>query len=246
MNIVNNDLSKEVIKSSIEAATGFLNKIVGPASEEIGNLLGEKIRFWRFKNAIETVLKAESYLKKRNLSPKQVNLKTLSQILEGSSLEEDKSMTERWAWLLANAASSESELSVPPSFPSVLRELSSNDAIILDKIYDIITGNIKGLHSYPHADMQGVYGRGVLGKHVFEDLNVTQMEFEIIIDNLRRLNLIYDILKNMEPIYQMGFKTAQTRIEDPTIPYHLRCLIFLTHYGYYFVKACRGNEEVVV
>jgi hypothetical protein len=246
MSLGNDDISKEVVKSSIEVATGFLNKLLGPASEEIGSLVGEKIRFWRFKSAINIVLKAEAYLQERNISPKHLDLKTLSQILEGSSLEEDESMTKRWAWLLANAANSESELSVPPSFPAVLRELSSNDAIVLDKVYDTITGNIESLQSYPHDEMQGVYGHGVIGNHVFEDLNISQMEFEIVIDNLRRLNLIYDVLKSIESTQQVDSNIARTKIEDPETPYHLRCLIFLTHYGYYFVKACRGDKSLVI
>lgn len=60
-----------------EAARGFLSKVVGPAAEEAGLLLQDKVRLYRFNNQIKAVAKAEKMLSDAGLSPQTVPLRTL-------------------------------------------------------------------------------------------------------------------------------------------------------------------------
>ena len=45
-----------------ESVIRFLEKIVGPPLEELGGLLADQVRFFRFKKAIEILEKAQKIL----------------------------------------------------------------------------------------------------------------------------------------------------------------------------------------
>ena len=80
--------------------------------------------------------KATAFLREMGANPRAVPLKTLVPLVELSSLEEewDDEMVDRWAALLANASLDPKR--VPPSFPRILSELSSNEARILQALYE--------------------------------------------------------------------------------------------------------------
>jgi hypothetical protein len=56
-------------------------------------------------------------------------------IIEAIGDEEDDSMSDRWAALLANAAGGSPD-QVPPSFPAILRELTAGEAQLLDALFE--------------------------------------------------------------------------------------------------------------
>ena len=55
-------MSKEIVKipyeKTIEIASEFLEKILGPPAEEVGLFLRDKVRFWRAKNQVGILIKA--------------------------------------------------------------------------------------------------------------------------------------------------------------------------------------------
>jgi hypothetical protein len=111
----------------------FISKLLWPAGEETGELLRDKVKFLRFKNAVRTVQKAEQLLRDHGISPKSISLKTLIPIVEGCSIEEeDDNLVSKWAGLLASAAAGDP---VHSSYPKILAELTSVEARILDAMY---------------------------------------------------------------------------------------------------------------
>ena len=88
-------LTKAAFDITVEPLKGFLSKILGPASDELGMLLADRVRLWRFKQAFRIVGKAQALLSQREIEPAKVSLKTLVPILEFGSLEEDESMQDR-------------------------------------------------------------------------------------------------------------------------------------------------------
>lgn len=135
---IRRELTKQGIKAAAETAKNFLEKLLGPSIAELGELLADEVKFYRFKNQVRILLKAQESLRKAVVNPKKVPLKIVVPILEEGSLEEDESMSDRWASLLATAANPNSKISVQPSFPELLKELSPKEALILDKIYDLV------------------------------------------------------------------------------------------------------------
>jgi hypothetical protein len=201
------DLLRYVTDEATEELGVFMGTVAGSASIQLGELAGDEVKFWRFKRSLKHAQKAKKMLDTAGLKPHQVPFRTLVPLVEGGSLEDDEHMTEKWAALLANAAGGESN--VPPSFPSVLRELEPTEARLLDVVYDSMMSL--------GPDFRRKYGveRESLARDGF---SVTEAEFQYHVDNLVRLRLI----RGMELLSQDEFAA-----------------IGLTEFGRAFVRACR-------
>jgi hypothetical protein len=104
----------------------------GPVGE-VWAILGAQVRYVRWNLAVRLADRAAAFLRGREA--RRVKLNTLVPLLEAGSLEEDESMAERWAALLANAANAGEE-EVPPSFPEILRQLTPGEARLLDRLIE--------------------------------------------------------------------------------------------------------------
>jgi len=203
----------------------FLEKIVGPPLEELGGLLADQVRFFRFKKQVQILEKAQKILLDRGVNPRKVSLKTLVPILEEGSLEEDESMNDRWASLLATAADPSSTISVQPSFPEVLKELSPKEALILDKIVDLVVSE--------NVPRDKWTSHGAIGESVKQILRLSDEEFEIATDNLYRLELC------------SAPSTVVKEFEPPGRRFQLKTkeIICLTDFGFAFVSACHSRRR---
>lgn len=119
------DQSREVSRTVTEDVTPevseFLAVVLGSPGVDLSEMAAEQVRAWRFKREIKFAKKAMQQLDDGGIDATPVPMRTLVPLLEGATLEDDEGMSDRWASLLANAASGKRD--VPPSFPSVLREL---------------------------------------------------------------------------------------------------------------------------
>jgi len=124
-----NDLIKSlnIPKQILEKTEEFMKTILGPAANEFGELLGDKVRFRRFKNEIKIFGKARKLVEDNNLDINQLNLKTVVPLIEKSSLEEDEDLQDKWSNLLANMASSP-QSGLEPKLVATLSSLSSIEA----------------------------------------------------------------------------------------------------------------------
>jgi len=104
-----------------------MKTILGPAANEFGELLGDKVRFRRFKNEVKIFGKARKLVEDNNLDINQLNLKTVVPLIEKSSLEEDEDLQDKWSNLLANMASSP-QSGLEPKLVATLSSLSSIEA----------------------------------------------------------------------------------------------------------------------
>ena len=107
----------KAVADAIGEAKEFLGKIAGSPAEEFGLLLGDQVRFYRFKKQVQLLREAQDILKQAGVSPKKVPLKTLFPILEGAAVEEDESMSARWAALLATAANPQDQIAILNNCP---------------------------------------------------------------------------------------------------------------------------------
>jgi len=80
--------------------------------------------------------------KDAGFTPQAVPIKLLFPLLEGASLEEDEDLHTLWAALLANAASPENEERVRPAFIATLRQLSRDEAELLNWVYTRATNGM--------------------------------------------------------------------------------------------------------
>ena len=157
----------ELAKSSVELAKDFLKTITKPSLEELGGLLADKVRYYRFKNQVKILCDAQNYISEKGLEVKKIPLKILVPMLENASLEEEEILQNKWSALLANAADNNRELLAPFVYTSILNNLTSNEVLVLDYLRDN--------NSISYRDLYSIF-------------NINESN----IDNLFRLRLIHD------------------------------------------------------
>ena len=91
--------------------------------------LQDRLRVWRRGNVQKVLELAHEKLEGSEEEAKPVEPKLLFQVLEKASLEDDDYLRDKWASLLASAATGRK---VHPSFVSILSQLSPDEARILD------------------------------------------------------------------------------------------------------------------
>jgi len=118
---------------TIEKATDLFHKLAGPVFEEFGAILGDKVKVYRVKNMIKTTLKTQRLLLDAGLPVNAVPPRLLLPIIENCSVEDNETLQDLWAGLLATA-SQESDL-VSPSFVDSLKQLTPVEARFMEKLY---------------------------------------------------------------------------------------------------------------
>jgi hypothetical protein len=202
------DLTKEEV-------TNFLDSIVPGFVKEGGGILTDQVKFWRWKNQLNIVKKAIVKIEESSLEKQQVPLKVLSPILENSSLEEEESMQDKWANLLANAVTGREK--IRPNFAEILKELSPVEATILDSLFN----RARGETDYEkRRELQ-------FSKQKISDLySLTSEEADLIIEDLFRMNLCQVPGGRGARLGKYNFALRTTEIFE------------LTTLGFNFVKAC--------
>src|SRR5947208_13537251 len=94
----------------------------------------DRVRMYRYERQLKCVEKAERMVKEAGFTPQAVPPKILFPLLEGASFEEDEGLHTMWAALLANAASPENGRRIPPGFIATLRQMSPDEAGLLNFI----------------------------------------------------------------------------------------------------------------
>jgi hypothetical protein len=112
----------------------LINKLAGPMAEEVGLLMGDKIRFYRVKNWISVMKKCEQLLEEARLPPNAVPPRLFLPIFEAASIENEESLQDLWAGLLASA--SEKADSLSPSFIETLKQLTPSEAKALNHFFE--------------------------------------------------------------------------------------------------------------
>lgn len=152
----------------------FLGTIFGSASFEIDGMLGQQFNLWRLKRWIRVASRAQRLLEDAGLTAEQVPFKTSVPLAEGASLEEDESLVDRWAALLANAAGKVTE--VPASFAQALAQLEPESARLLDHLY------ASHMTAAPHL-------RAMTWVHTPSRFDMDDQTFQYYVDSLIRLGL---------------------------------------------------------
>src|SRR5580698_4899288 len=126
-----------LVKSGFEAVmkpiSELIEKIAGPAAEELGLTLQDSVRVYRAKRQLRLLQKTKEMLDKVKADPQRVPLKALLPIIEHGSNEEDDALQDRWAALLANIAIRGMTI---PAAPDILRQLTPYDVLLLQMCYD--------------------------------------------------------------------------------------------------------------
>jgi hypothetical protein len=124
----------------VRRAGTFLNGVFGPASQELGLLFGDQMRYWRFKNAVKILEKTQALVEERGLGPEQIRSLGFGEgllLLEAASLEEDDTVQDMWARLMANAVDSERGTKPEKVYVDLLKSLTGREAVLLELVEQI-------------------------------------------------------------------------------------------------------------
>lgn len=201
------------------AIAKFFNGIVPDFIKDGVGILSDQVKLWRWNNQINIIKKVQNKIKKSGLSKNQIPLKVLVPIIENSSLEQDENMQEKWANMLANAATRSVEVS--PNYAAILNELSPVEVSILDKIYQEVNRE---------SDYQKRKSFQFDTSRLQVILSITEERMDLIIENLFRLNVLQSPAGKGVMLGKFPFVLRTTKVFE------------FTTLGYEFVKACNWDK----
>ncbi|MGC1297250.1 MAG: Abi-alpha family protein [Alloacidobacterium sp.] len=240
----------EIIKSGAgEKIADLVNKLAGPLAEEVGLMLGDKVRVYRVKNWIKTVEKTERLLRDSGLPANAVPPRLFLPIMEAASIEDNETLQDMWAGLLATA--SQDTDTVSPSFVETLKQLTPDEARYLQRLqdqalkekrerYDDDDAWKKVLKKYPKVMLAWdksvanfpiaatafptIRHMSQLGPDTYERLGLIRRMYEVTSSDASRDALVdegHDPFDATEIVYQFVF----------------------TEYADKFLRACQGPSE---
>jgi hypothetical protein len=208
---INTALTKKVL----EPVGGLIKRIAGPLADEVGESLALVARPYRIKLSLKMFQKTQRMLEEAGLTPQAVPPRLFLPMVEAASIENDEDLHTKWSALLATAASSPDR--VHPSFIEILKQLTPDDARLLDKFY---TATKDESHRWLNQLLLG------------ED------QYGIPFQNLMRLGLIqitYDV---------DGMKVHTRHGGDPFVSGDMKEDYWLTNFAVGFIEACRPPKTI--
>lgn len=181
------EATKIVAKGAVEGAGAFLGRICLPAAEELGLLLRDKVSAWRAQNAARIALKAERLLEQNTTAPDlQAHPRIVGKVLEHGSWEDDETVQEMWAGLLASACSQDGQDQRNLIFINLLEQMTSSQA----KLVQIVCQKAEKFRS-PQGYIVAK-NLVVSGAEAMEMLGTTDVhDADVQLDHLREIGLIF-------------------------------------------------------
>jgi len=117
-----------------EKVGGFISKVIGPACFEVGGVLADYTRYFRYKNLLSISDKVKAIHARRKLEGKEVPIppRIAIPLLESASLEDDETLKDVWATLIANGTDPNSKTILHPGYIEIIKQMSPDEAIILN------------------------------------------------------------------------------------------------------------------
>jgi len=96
----------EAIKAAVGTAQAFLERICGPAADEFGLLLKDRVSDWRMRSALRIVAKAQTrWAELPDNEQVKAHPRLVMKVLEEGSWSEEDEVQGMWAGLLASSRS---------------------------------------------------------------------------------------------------------------------------------------------
>lgn len=204
------NIKSSTIEKSLDLAKDFLQKLVGPAVDEVGLLFADNVKLWRLKNQIRNLEKVRKIVEDESVDIKKINLKILVPYLDGVSLEDDENLQDLWANLFTNYIDTEKNLTLNV-YPNILKQLSTNEVSLLKHM------------SLNGSKIEASYRKS-------KDVSFTEEE----IANLERLGLIRETLE----LSQYGGDYDHNGQYKWDIEELSSGEFYITKFGHEFLDAC--------
>jgi len=212
--LVNSDSGKELTRRAGE----IFSNLLGPATEQLGLTLGDCAAYYRLKRLVALGEKAQNLLRGKRIS-NDPNLGRVLPIIQIASMESDEDLHTRWAALLANVLHDPS--TVHPSYIEILKQLTSEEAQWLDRIFDEVLKDEVAYNKKVREEMPGYAGEFNFRRRVRTETR--EEATEVMQGNLQRLGLVD---REKTDTDEEGLLTSFDSL-------------FVSEFGRAFVRACR-------
>jgi hypothetical protein len=189
----------------------LLTSVAGPACEEIGQHFGDRIRAYRLRNAVRLLDAVRDLHAKCGIPLDAIHPKLLFPILEHASLEDDATLSEIWAGLLASAATGQTL----PAFLDVATQLSVDDAKLLRCLYRASFESAVAERDFNTKDLYSVQVRNIFVQGVMKvaidspDTAELWNRLPVACQNLLRLRLLTEKTDGVIRLGILGYKFVQ-------------------------------------
>lgn len=122
-----------------ENAGKFLGDLFGPSKEAVAGLMSDQCKYWRAMNINRLSLKVEKIKRERGMcedAVKHLPFREAYQVIEAVSLEDDDSVQELWAELLASATDPNREVKVKKVYIDILKSISAAEVAFLNILWE--------------------------------------------------------------------------------------------------------------
>lgn len=222
----------DVLKSgAADKVADLMHKLAGPICDEVGIYFGDKFRAFRTKNLNKTLETTERLLLDAGLPVNPVPPRLFLPIIDHCSVEDNETLQDMWAGLLATASQGSDSMS--PSFVDTLKQLTPDEARFLEKAYAELDFNLqyRRLREMPIDPYRYFIGRGaqpIVSPDNFERLGLIRREYKLNLrDAKSRLSQARDL------------NTAFSAIGEQKIDHQFT----MTRYAVNFIEACRGPRK---
>jgi hypothetical protein len=228
--------------------SGLVQKLAGPVADEFGQMLGEKAREYRMRNALRIFQRVQKMLLNAGIDPQTIAPRIFLPMLEAASIEDNDTLQERWAALLANASNPQCGAPVLASFVEVLKQLTSEQALFLDKVFSHVTQDGK-LHITEEGVKIGTFNTVLQlfagdrsQQKTFTDQGLRERVL-LATDDLARLGILSRALLSESTLDQIQSKAGRIKnlIELDQV-FDIETDFFLTRFGLSFIQACTAPE----
>ena len=205
----------------VASAGGALRNLLGDSLEQLGGIVSDWARYYRYKNLLEVMDKFSRIAAERRTAGKATPLppQFALPLLEGASLESEDEVQELWAGLLANAADPARPIGLKKVYVEILRGLQPLDVRLLQAL------------SRPDLDADyGIHNGATLNAEALAAIVEADVEdTQISLQTLARYGCVLDSWQNTMQGLDTGY--AGFRVNKPGSNFRL------SHLGIRLVSA---------
>lgn len=177
------DLAKASADALFAPVADLFRAIAGPAAEEFGFAMRDRVRVFRREQQLRLLVKTKQIMESANLPAQRVPLRLLGSILDNAAWEEDESLHDMWAALLANGAAGKYKEIM---FPEMLRQLSPADACLLRNCFREVIGSPRNYVAGIYSVRDSIFEWATALHAKKNDKTISRLSLE----NLSRLGLL--------------------------------------------------------
>jgi hypothetical protein len=237
-----------IVEGALKPFNNLIQALLGPAVTEVGLFLRDSVHDWREKRQVRLFQRTQELLAAAHINPHPVPFKILISIVENCSNEDDDSLQDRWANLLANAADPTETCSVAPSFPEILKELTARDVQLLDALFVEAVGRHEkgsgttalGDVAFSFDDIHKAFSDAGLSRYkVGQWLSAREAQHDDVRTDISDIHFILDTLER-NSLFVKKPEKFQVVIDAPIeLDFHYS----FSELGLRFVRACREPKS---